>query len=242
MSDPIVLLPGMMCDARLFAPQIAMLSATRTVQISPITRGESIEEIASLVLEYAPDRFALAGFSMGGIVAMEVARQRPDRVLRLALMDTTPFSETPQVAAAREPQIVAAKAGRLEDVMRDEMLPRYILPDGPKNVEIANTVIDMAMALGPDVFVRQSRALQRRPDQQEMLKQLKLQTLILCGRHDQLCPLRRHELMATLVKGSALEVIEDAAHLPTLEQPEATNAALERWLSGTLLLKEPMAT
>lgn len=242
MSDPIVLLPGMMCDARLFAPQIAALSATRVVQIAPITRGETIEEIASLVLEYAPDRFALAGLSMGGIVAMEVARQRPDRVLRLALLDTTPFSETPEVAATREPQIVAVKAGRLEDVMREEMLPKYLMPDGPKNVEIANTVIDMARALGPDVFVRQSRALQRRPDQQDTLKSLRSQTLLLCGRHDQLCPLRRHEHMGNLSKGSVLEIIEDAAHLPTLEQPEATTQALERWLAGMLLLKEPLAT
>ncbi len=235
MAEPLVLLPGMMCDARLFAAQTTAFSASRAVHIAPVTEGETITEIAEVALAGAPERFALAGLSMGGIVAMEMVRLAPERISRLALMDTNPLPETPEAAALREPQIAGARAGRLEDVMRDEMKPRYLAP-GHGRIEVMRVVMEMARALGADVFVRQSRALQRRPDAQGVLRGVTVPTLILCGRHDALCPVRRHEFMQGLVPGSVLEVIEDAGHLPTLEQPEATTAALDRWLTGTLLL------
>ena len=235
MAEPLVLLPGMMCDARLFAAQTAAFSATRAVHIGPITEGETVAEMAEAVLAGAPERFALAGLSMGGIVAMEMVRQAPERISRLALLDTSPLPETPEAAALRGPQIAGARAGRLEDVMRDEMKPRYLAP-GHGRIEVMRVVMEMARALGPDVFVRQSRALQRRPDAQPVLRGVTVPTLILCGRHDALCPVRRHEFMQSLVTGSTLEIIEDAGHLPTLEKPEETTAALGRWLSDTLLL------
>ena len=235
MHAPLLFLPGMMCDARLFAAQTAALSAKRTIVHGTLTRGRSMTEMAEAVLNDAPSEFALAGLSMGGIVAMEIMRLAPERVSRLALLDTNPLSETPETAANREPQIVAARAGRLETVMREEMKPRYLAP-GPARGPVLDVVMDMAKALGPDVFVRQSRALQRRPDQTETLKKVSVPVLILCGRHDALCDLRRHEFMRDLIPGAVLEVIEDAGHLPPLEQPESTTAALERWLTDTLLL------
>ena len=162
---------------------------------------------------------------------MEVVRQAPDRVTRLCLMDTNPLSETPEKAAGREPQIVAVKAGRMEEIMRDEMKPDY-LANGPNRGQILNLVMSMAHNLGPDAFVRQSRALQRRRDQQATLRKLKCPTLILCGREDALCPVARHEFMAELIEPARLCVIEGAGHLPTLEQPAATNAALREWLAA----------
>lgn len=166
---------------------------------------------------------------MGGIVAMELLRRAPDRISRIALMDTNPLAETPQVAAAREPQIVAARAGRLLDVMRDEMKPNYLAP-GPYRSEVLDLVMDMARALGPEVFVRQSRALQRRPDQQTTLRKSDIPALILCGVHDALCPVKRHEVMAELMPNAELVVIDDAGHLPTLEQPDKTTSALRDWM------------
>ncbi len=231
MRDPLVLLPGMMCDARLFLPQIAAFSSERSVQVAPITVGETIEEIAQNVLAAAPERFALAGLSMGGIVAMELLRVAPDRVTRIALMDTNCQPEMPTVAAAREPQIVGAKTGRLEEIMRDEMKPNYLAP-GPRRTDVLNIVMEMALDLGPEVFIRQSRALQRRPDQQGTLRRAKTPALIMCGEHDALCPIRRHEFMALLMPNARLEIIADAGHLPTLEQPEVTTDLLRRWLSS----------
>ncbi|MFV0243975.1 MAG: alpha/beta fold hydrolase [Qingshengfaniella sp.] len=229
---PLVLLPGMMCDARLFAPQIAAFSAWRAVQTAPLVGGDTVQTLATSVLRDAPPRFALAGLSMGGIVAMEMARQAPDRILGLALLDTNPRAELETVRQNREPQIAKVLRGDLAAVMRDEMKPNY-LTDGPHRDAILDLCMDMAAALGPDVFIRQSRALQSRPDQQDTLRGLTCPTLILCGRDDVLCPVERHRLMHDLVPGSTLNVIDHAGHLPTLEQPVHTTAALAQWLEKT---------
>jgi pimeloyl-ACP methyl ester carboxylesterase len=160
----------------------------------------------------------------------------PDRITRLALMDTNPLPETPQAAAAREPHIVGVQNGRLEEIMREEMKPNYLAP-GAGRVEVMNTVMEMARDLGPDVFVAQSRALQRRPDQQKTLRNCKVPALVLCGRHDELCPVRRHEFMAELINGATLEIVEDAGHLPTIEQPDAVTDAMKGWLGAPLVLR-----
>lgn len=235
MAEPLVFLPGMMCDARLFGPQIAELSADTAVMVAPITQGERVEEIASGLLDLLPRRFALAGLSMGGIVAMEILRRAPERVTRIALLDTNPLAETPQVAAAREPQIVAARTGRMLQVMREEMKPNYLAP-GAGRPAVLDLVMDMADTLGPEVFIRQSRALQRRPDQQSTLRKCKIPALVLCGAHDVLCPVRRHEFMAELIPNAKLHIIEDAGHLPTLEQPDETTRALRAWMTQPMVL------
>lgn len=236
MGEPVVFLPGMMCDARLFSHQFLALNSDHAVMVAPLTGASTIGALAARVLDAAPKRFALAGLSMGGIVAMEMMGRAPDRISRLALMDTNPLAETPQVAAAREPHIVGVQSGRLEEIMRDEMKPRYLAP-GPGRVEVMNVVMEMARHLGPSTFVAQSRALQRRPDQQKVLRGIKVPTLVLCGEHDELCPVKRHEFMAELIPGAELKIIEGAGHLPTLEQPDATTDALRRWLGGPLVLR-----
>lgn len=228
---PLVLLPGMMCDARLFTPQVNAISASRAVHIAPLI-GETVGEIAKAILADAPSQFALAGLSMGGIVAMEILRQAPDRVDRIALLDTNPRAESDAVKAMREPQIAAVAAGGLARVMRDEMKPHYVT-EGPHSAAILDLCMDMADALGPDTFIAQSRALQSRPDQTETLKNSQIPALILCGRDDALCPVHRHELMHTLMPHATLHIVENAGHLPTLEQPAETTAALIRWLEAT---------
>ena len=230
-KEPLVFLPGMMCDIRLFEHQLNELAADRSVIFATITQGTTIAEIATSVLRDAPAKFALAGLSMGGIVAMEILRLAPERLTKLALMDTNPLAETSKVAAGREPQIIKAKTGKMLEVIRDEMKPNYLAP-GAKRLEVLNLVMDMALKLGPDVFIRQSRALQKRVDQQATLRRAKLNTLVLCGEFDSLCPPKRHELMSQLVPNARLEVIEGAGHLPTLEQPLATTKALRTWLAS----------
>ena len=228
-NDPLLLIPGMMCDARLFAPQIDLLSSHRMVAVAPVD-GDTISGTATRILQTAPPHFAMAGLSMGGIVAMEIMAQAPERVTRLALLDTNPKAEHPDIAARREPQIKAAQNGDLRRVMRDEMKPHY-LADGPRQGAILDLCMAMADALGPDVFVRQSRALQSRTDQQDTLRHINIPTLVLCGAQDALCPIHRHELMADLITDATLTIIPDAGHLPTLEQPDLTNKALLQWLT-----------
>lgn len=229
---PLVFLPGMMCDARLFGPQSAYFSGRRVVHHAPISGADSMQDLAAEVLAQAPERFALAGLSMGGIVAMEILRQAPGRVERIALLDTNPLPEADVVKARRGPQIDKARSGRMADVMRDEMKPNY-LADGAGKKALLNLCMEMALDLGPEVFIRQSIALRDRPDQSETLRGFDGPALVLCGRHDALCPVARHELMAGLLTGATLAIIEGAGHMPTLESPNETNAALERWLERT---------
>ncbi|KIT17538.1 alpha/beta fold hydrolase [Jannaschia aquimarina] len=233
MADPLVLLPGMMCDARLFAPQAAALSKDHEIFVAKILAHDTVAALAADVLATAPPRFMLAGLSMGGIVAMEIVRRAPDRISALCLMDTNPRAEAPEVAAARIPQMDRVRAGDLRAVMRDEMKPNY-LAAGPRRTEVLDLCMAMAEALGPEVFLRQSRALQTRPDQRDTLRGVRVPTLILCGREDTLCPLHRHEEMAALVPGARLTVVEAAGHLPTLEQPRETVDAMRSWIGDAL--------
>jgi pimeloyl-ACP methyl ester carboxylesterase len=226
---PLVLLPGMMCDARLYRHQIQYLGE-ENILFCPCTEAETVEGLARCVLARAPASFALCGLSMGGIVAMEIAHQAPERIARLALLDTNPRAETHEMRAKREPQIARALAGDLAGVMREEMKPNY-LAEGSIDSGILDLCMDMALSLGPEVFVRQSRALASRPNQQETLQAYRGPSLILMGAEDRLCPRDRHELMHRLIPHSRLVVIEGAGHLPTLEQPGPTTKALVTWLN-----------
>ena len=225
---PLVLIPGMMCDARMWGGLPAALHPREVIHALPIG-AETILELAAEVLRTAPPRFALAGLSMGGIVAMEVLAQAPDRVERLALLDTNPRAELPEVQARRGPQIERALSGALRAVIRDEMKPNY-LAQGEGRQAVLDLCMDMALDLGPEVFARQSRALRDRPDQTATLAAFRGPALVLMGAHDRLCPRDRHEQMHTLMPQSRLVVIEGAGHLPPLERPEETIAALRRWL------------
>ncbi|WP_170477295.1 alpha/beta fold hydrolase [Ruegeria arenilitoris] len=229
---PLICLPGMMCDARLFGPQIEALSSRMPIMTFPLSQQNSVEALAADILNNAPPLFALAGLSMGGIVAMEIVRQAPERVLRLALLDTNPLAESPEVAARRGPQMAAVRKGRLWNVMRDEMKPKY-LADGPRQGSILDLCMVMATDLGPDVFLRQSQALMDRSDQSETLSAYSGKALVLCGQEDGLCPVERHQLMHDLMPRSTFTIIDGAGHLPTLEQPNETTAALVRWLENT---------
>lgn len=231
MIEPLVLLPGLMCDARLYRPQIEVFSQTRPVTVAPISAGERIEEIASGLLDQLPHRFALAGLSMGGVVALELIRRAPERVSRLCLMATDAQADTPQMAASREDLIIGAQGGRLEEVMR-KLVGSDTLAPGPQRIPILNGLLAMAQDLGVETFVRQMRALQRRPDQQAALRRIKVPTLVLCGAHDTLTPVKRHSFMAELIPGAELLVIEKAGHLPTLETPDLVNEALQTWLDA----------
>lgn len=225
---PLVLIPGMMCDWRLFAPQLAVLGR-RPVLLAPPTEHDTMEALAAAILVAAPPRFALAGLSMGGIVAMEMLQQAPERVERLALLDTNLRAEAPEVQARRIPQIEKALSGRLRAVMRDEMKPNY-LAEGPDRQRILDLCMEMALSLGPEVFARQSRALAARHDRQAALAAFKGPALVLMGAEDRLCPRDRHELMHSLIPQSRLAIVEGAGHLPTLEQPDAVTRELLAWL------------
>lgn len=227
---PLILIPGMMCDARMWGGLAAALHPRQVAYALPVC-ADSVSALAAAVLRHAPPRFALAGLSMGGIVAMEVARQAPERVDRLALMDTNPRVETPAKQARRVAQMARVQAGGLLAVMRDEMKPLY-LAETPYRSSILDLCMDMALTLGPATFADQTRALGGRPDQTATLAAFTRPALVLMGQHDILCPRHRHDLIQALMPQSRLVVIDGAGHLPTLEKPFETTVVLRRWLEG----------
>lgn len=236
LQEPLVIIPGLMADARLFLPQMVQLGADRPIHVALATKGETVEQMSEDILAGLPPRFALLGHGLGGDVALDLIRRVPDRVSRVVLMATDPLSEPPQAAAAREARIVAAKSGRLAQAMREE-IPLAALADAPWRDEIMALVQDMALGLGEGVFLRQSRALQRRPDQQKTMRKIKLPALVISGDCDTLVPMRRQEFTANLMPFGKLLVIEEAGHLASLEQPEAVSAALAEFLGGPMMLR-----
>lgn len=236
MSEPLVLIPGFGCDARVFTRQVEVLSRRVPVTILPAASGERIEEIASAALPHLPSRFALAGQGFGGMVAMEIVRRAADRVQRLALLATTPLPDTPAEAAAREPRVVALRGGRMEDAISGEIPASALAPGATRTVCHAQ-LMTMARDLGKDALLRQIRALRRRKDQQAALRKARVPVLVLAGAHDTLVPEKRQRFLAELVPHGQLEMIEDAGHLPSIETPDAVTDALSDWLEAPLILR-----
>jgi pimeloyl-ACP methyl ester carboxylesterase len=236
MREPLVLIPGLMADARLFLPQLVQLGAGRAMHVALPTVGDTVEQMSEAILSSLPETFALLGHGLGGDVALDIIRRIPDRVSRVVLMATDPLAEAPQAAAARETRIVASRAGRLAEAMAEE-IPAAALADTEWRGEILALIRDMALTLGEGVFLRQSRALQRRPDQQKTMRRVKLPALVIAGEVDTLVPMRRQEFTANLMPFGKLHVVADAGHFTPLEQPEAVSAAIEAFLGGPVMLR-----
>ncbi len=234
-QETLVFLPGTMCDARLFAPQMFELAAERPVLVAPVSRGDRVEEVASELLDALPRRFALCGQGLGGIIAIDLMRRAPDRVSRIALIATNALQDTPQESAARESLIVGARTGRLGDVI-DELVPADALAPGPARAQVRALMHDMADFLGADAFVRQMRMLQRRRDLQAALRRCKAPALMIAGACDRIVPARRMEFLAEFTPFASLEVIEDAGHFPSLENPGAMTSVLRSWMRAPLVL------
>ena len=223
------MVPGMMCDERIFSPQIEELSKNLEVTVADISSFPTVRELASDLLKKAPKSFSLLGHSMGGIVAMEIYSQEPNRIEKLILMDTNPKAELDEVKLKREPQIREVNKGKLLEVMRDEMKPNYLAESENKS-SVLDVCMDMALNLGPDVFINQSRALQKRADQLNTIQSINIPVLIMCGSEDKLCTVERHEMMHNMISDSDLKIINNAGHMPTLEQPRETTEVLKEWL------------
>ena len=222
----------MMCDARVWRHQTRALETDYNVVVLPIHGASSIERIAEQVLLVAPEKFVLAGLSMGGIVAMEVWRQSPDRITHLGLFDTNYLPDPPERQRLRMRQMEQVEQGELRRVLSEELKPNYLARIHRGNQQLLDEVLDMGMSLGTDVFIRQSLALKDRPDSTGTLPSITIPTLVVCGDEDQLCPVHLHETMAGIIPGTRLQVIENCGHLSTLEQPQIVSDALRSFLEA----------
>jgi pimeloyl-ACP methyl ester carboxylesterase len=226
---PLLLVPGLTCTARLYAPQVTALWPHAPVMIADHRQDDTIDAVARRILDNAPPRFALAGLSMGGYIAFAMMRLAPERIARLALLDTAARADTPEQTAARNTQIDMTRAGRYAEIP-DISMPRYVHRNRQNDTALTNTVRAMAEETGPDAFIRQLKAIMSRPDSRPMLGSIRCPTLVLVGDADVATPPELSQEIAAGISGATLVVVPDCAHLSTLEQPEAVNAALIDWL------------
>jgi pimeloyl-ACP methyl ester carboxylesterase len=217
----------MLCDEGLFEDQVAELPGAAVVRWGS---GESIADFARDVLDQAPPGpFAMAGLSMGGYVAFEVMRQAPERVAKLALLDTRADADDEAVASSRQSAIEhASRPGFGKAAAR--LMRMLVHPDHLRERQVMDRITGMVERNGVEAFVRQQRAMASRPDSRGLLARIACPTLVLCGREDRPSPVAVHEEMAATIPESHLVVIEHCGHLSPIEKPAEVTAALRAWL------------
>lgn len=228
---PIVLVPGLLCSEEIFAPQLPALWPHGPVQIANTLAGDTLPEMAALILAAAPPRFALVGVSMGGYLALEIMRQAPERVAKLALVCTSARPDTPEQTAARRKMLEQARAVGFERFLAlgADALTH---PSRKGDPDLNAASIRMGRAAGLDGFARQTEAVIARADSRPLLAQIQVPTTIIVGDSDPLTPAVLSEEMAAAIPGATLTIAPDCGHVITLERPEVVNAALVAWLKA----------
>lgn len=230
-GEPLVMLPGLLCDTGLFEAQAEALADVAQVQVADLTRDDTIAGMARRVLDEAPERFALAGLSMGGYVAMEIMRRAPERVTRLALLDTQARADTAEATAARRDLMALVCRGAFRGVS-GRLMPRLLHAERLGDEALVAAVREMAERVGQEGFLRQEEAIIGRPDSRKGLAAIACPTLVLCGREDVLTPPELHVEMAQAIPRATLVVLPQCGHLSTMERPGAVSAQLRLWLAS----------
>ena len=233
MNNHLILCPGVLCDAELWRAQIDGLADLAEIRVADCTLDDAITAMAERLLAGAPDRFALAGLSLGGYVAQEVVRRAPERVTRLALLDTSARQDDAAVTQRRRDLIALAGRGKFRGVT-PKLLPLLIHNGRLEDTALTNAVMAMAERVGAEAFLRQQTAVMGRADGRADLARIHCPTLVMCGRQDQLTPLDAHLEMAAAIPGADLVVLGDCGHLPTMERPDRATAAMRAWLAKDL--------
>lgn len=226
----LVLVPGLLTDRALFAPQLEALSDVADITVANVVEDDSMEGFAARLLAEAPQQFAIAGLSMGGYIAQEVMRQAPERVRGLALLDTNARADRPEQQEARREFVRRAESGDFMDVV-DEMFPMLVAPSRLDDAALKQTCADMAARVGVVGFARQQNAIINRADGRGDLKAVRVPALVLCGAEDAMTPPKVHQEMVDQLPDCEYVVIDGCGHLSTLEAPDTVNAAFRRWLA-----------
>jgi pimeloyl-ACP methyl ester carboxylesterase len=228
---PIVFIPGMLCSAELFAPQLAALWSYGPVTVASTLEGATIGEMASAILASAPPRFALVGLSMGGYIAFEIMRQAPERVIKLALLDTSARADTPEETEQRRGLVAAANSGDFAALLEDVMTS-ILHPDHQSDALLRAINVRMGLAVGLDGLARQENAMSTRIDSRSGLAAISVPTLVLVGDSDPLTPPMLSEEIALAIPDARLVIVRRCGHGSTLEQPEIVNRCLIDLLEG----------
>ena len=226
---PVVLVPGLACSPRIYTPQVPDLWRVAPVHLANHARGGDMAAIARRILAEAPLRFSLAGHSMGGYIVLEMYRQAPERIARLALLSTSARPETPEAAERRRHLIAEVKAGNYRKVV-DGLFEKFVHPSRARDEGLRRIVLDMADDVGPDAFVWQLEAIMTRADSRPTLAQIRCPALVLTSDTDNMVPTEFSTELADGIAGAKLVRIPDCGHLPQLEKPQAMTDALLDWL------------
>lgn len=224
----LVLVPGLICDAEVWDHARARLDDVVDVTCAPADEAATMQGLADAVLENAPESFAIAGFSMGGYVALEVLRRAPERVERIALLDTSSRGDTPEKEAGRRAAIADCEEGRFADLL-DRFVPLLLHPDRHGG-ELFDRVRAMGERVGQKLFADRHRAMLTREDSRELLKGTDIPVRAIVGRSDALTSVEEHLEIAELAPRGRCSIVEDCGHMPPLERPQAATALLRDWL------------
>jgi pimeloyl-ACP methyl ester carboxylesterase len=232
----LLLIPGLLCDDAVWTSQAAALADIAAVRVANNGDTDSLGALAESIIAQAPPRFALAGHSMGGRIALEVARRVPERLIGLALLDTgyealAPGEAGEREAAGRHALLAMARREGMRSMART-WLQGMVYPPRLSDEELVEPILDMFERRTPNLFALQIKALLARPDATSVLPALQCPALVLCGREDTWAPPSRHAVMAKMIRHSTLEIIPDCGHMSPLERPRAVNQALRRWLES----------
>ncbi len=231
MTIPILLVPGLNCTAEVFAAQLPSLWARGPVTIANhLAGGKTVAGIAAAILEAAPPRFALLGFSMGGYIAFEILRQAPDRILRLALLDTSARPDSPESREKRLAAIALTEQGKF-NLAVSQTFPNVVHPDHVGDARLRALHVGMALAVGPETYIRHQQAIMARPDSRPDLPGIGQPTTVIVGAADTVTPPEHAAEMASAIPGARLVTLPDAGHLTPIEQPGLLTAALLEWLA-----------
>jgi pimeloyl-ACP methyl ester carboxylesterase len=232
MSRPrLLFLPGLASDARMWRAQCEALAEWQPAVPDVHTKHSTLPDMASALLrEFAGD-LVLCGASMGGMLAMEAARQAPERVAGLALLGTSARPESPEMRQVREAAIGLFAQGKLREVIEPNIAFAFH-PSRANDAPLVGTYLDFVLGAGAEQLIRQNRAVITRPDARTHLPRLRCPTLVMCGDADQLAPLECSQEIASLVPQAQLVVVPGCGHMLTMEQPQFVNSALRRWLEA----------
>ncbi|WP_298243366.1 alpha/beta hydrolase [uncultured Bradyrhizobium sp.] len=233
-TTPMVLVPGLASSARIYAPVVPALWRFGPVMIANHIRDDSMADIAARLLREAPPRFALAGHSMGGYIALEIMRQAPERVIKLALINTQARPDTPEATARRRGLMERARRGELRAI-REESFPELVHPSRRDDSDILKLVHAQDEDVGVEGYLRQQTAIIARVDSRPTLATITCPTLVLTGDADNTIPNAFSKEMAEGIAGARLVILEACGHLPQAEQPEATARALTEWLASQVV-------
>ena len=226
-----MLIPGLLASARMYAAQVPQLWRAGPVMIADHTRDDSMSGIARRILSAAPARFALAGLSMGGYIAFELLRQAPQRIAKVALLDTSARADAPEQTAMRRAQMTLASQGRLAEVV-EQQFPRLVQRARRADVELRQLFDLMAQEVGAAGFIRQQTAILGRADSRATLGSIRCPTLVLVGEGDELTPPELAAEIAAGIPGARLTTVPQCGHMSTLEQPDEVTRALLEWLEA----------